>query len=46
MRAVDIPTLSGDSARLRSLGWAPRYPLNETLEDLLRDAEMRTPADG
>jgi GDP-4-dehydro-6-deoxy-D-mannose reductase len=46
VRAVDIPTLSGDSSRLRSLGWAPRVPLDETLEDLLRDAEARTPANG
>ena len=46
VRAVDIPTLSGDSSRLRSLGWSPRFALNQTLEDLLRDAETRAPAHG
>ena len=46
VRAVDIPTLSGDSSRLRSLGWSPRFALNQTLDDLLRDAETRAPAHG
>jgi GDP-4-dehydro-6-deoxy-D-mannose reductase len=46
VRAVDIPTLSGNASRLRSLGWEPRVPLHETLEDLLRDAEARNPVDG
>lgn len=45
-RAVDIPTLSGDPSRLRALGWSPRLELSQTLEDLLRDAEARTRADG
>jgi GDP-4-dehydro-6-deoxy-D-mannose reductase len=46
LRAVDIPTLSGDSSRLRGLGWSPRFTLKETLDDLLGDAEARMPADG
>ena len=46
VRAVDIPTLSGDSSRLRSLGWSAHFVLKETLHDLLRDAESRASADG
>jgi GDP-4-dehydro-6-deoxy-D-mannose reductase len=46
VRAVDIPALGGDSSRLRSLGWEPRVPLQQTLEDLLGDAEARNPAGG
>jgi GDP-4-dehydro-6-deoxy-D-mannose reductase len=45
-RPVDIPTLMGDSSRLRGLGWTPRVPLATTLADLLSDAETRAPADG
>ncbi len=37
IRAVDIPTLRGDATRLRRLGWLPRIPLDQTLQDLLSD---------
>lgn len=34
--ADDSAALSGDSSRLRALGWRPAHPLEETLELLLR----------
>jgi GDP-4-dehydro-6-deoxy-D-mannose reductase len=34
-RAVDRPIVVGDAAKLRSLGWAPRVPLRQTLQDTL-----------
>ena len=39
IRTVDIPYLFGDNSRLRSLGWERKYPLEETLRDLLRSLE-------
>jgi GDP-4-dehydro-6-deoxy-D-mannose reductase len=37
LRPLDIPTLVGDPAKLQSAtGWAPRYPLERTLGDLLQ----------
>jgi GDP-4-dehydro-6-deoxy-D-mannose reductase len=38
LRPADLPTLVGDAARLRALGWAPVYTLDTTLRDLV-DAE-------
>jgi GDP-4-dehydro-6-deoxy-D-mannose reductase len=35
-RLVDIPVLVGDPERVRSLGWEPRIPLRQTLQDLLQ----------
>ena len=35
VRPADTPTLSGDNRRLRALGWAPEFELEETLSDLL-----------
>ncbi len=34
LRPVDIPLLCGDSRRLRALGWAPRFGLDDALADL------------
>jgi len=39
VRAVDIPALVGDGSALRQLEWAPRIPLDETLEAMLSEAE-------
>jgi GDP-4-dehydro-6-deoxy-D-mannose reductase len=36
MRAADIPVLVGDSTKLRgATGWAPTFPLDQTLRDLI-----------
>ena len=35
MRPVELPRLVGDNTRLRALGWAPRIPLESTLDDVL-----------
>lgn len=35
VRPVDVPLLSGDSSRLRALGWTPEIPFRRTLSDLL-----------
>lgn len=45
VRPVDIPVLSGDGSRLRALGWAPRIALDDTLRDLLSEAERTTTAE-
>lgn len=47
VRAVDVPLLLGDNARLRALGWAPAIPLRQTLGDLLeREAgQLASPAE-
>ncbi|MEO5678617.1 MAG: GDP-mannose 4,6-dehydratase [Acidimicrobiales bacterium] len=37
VRAVDVPVVVGDVARLRALGWEPRVPLAETLSRVLDD---------
>jgi GDP-4-dehydro-6-deoxy-D-mannose reductase len=35
-RAADLPYLVGDASRLRQrTGWAPRYTLDQTLQDLV-----------
>jgi GDP-4-dehydro-6-deoxy-D-mannose reductase len=39
VRPVDIPRLVGDPGRLRALGWSPERSLDETLRDLLAQAE-------
>lgn len=41
VRPADIPSMVGDAARLRALGWAPRFSLDETLSDLLQEAEAK-----
>jgi GDP-4-dehydro-6-deoxy-D-mannose reductase len=41
LRAVDIPLLVGDPGRIRGLGWVARFELDQTLRDLLREAEER-----
>ncbi|HET7273556.1 MAG TPA: GDP-mannose 4,6-dehydratase [Longimicrobiaceae bacterium] len=44
-RDVDVPLLVGDPSRLRTLGWLPQIPLDETLRDLLRSIGI-TPVEG
>jgi len=39
LRPVDTPLLLGDASRLRALGWRPEISLEQTLRDLLSDAE-------
>ena len=41
VRPVDIPVLRGDSTRLRGLQWEPIIPLEQSLRDLIREAETR-----
>lgn|GEM_PF-3480 len=42
IRKTDIPYLTGTNAKLRrETGWAPRYPLDGTLTDLLEDWRAR-----
>jgi GDP-4-dehydro-6-deoxy-D-mannose reductase len=42
VRPVDIPVLSGDASRLRTLtGWAPAVPLRQSVEDVLDDWRHR-----
>jgi GDP-4-dehydro-6-deoxy-D-mannose reductase len=35
-RTLDTPRLVGSNARLRSLGWTPEIPLEQTLQDILQ----------
>lgn len=35
LRPIELPRLLGDHARLRGLGWAPRIPIETTLDDVL-----------
>lgn len=35
LRPIELPRLLGDHARLRGLGWAPRIPVETTLDDVL-----------
>jgi GDP-4-dehydro-6-deoxy-D-mannose reductase len=44
VRPVDVPLLSGDASALRSLGWAPRIPIQQTLADLLLHEQGAVPA--
>jgi GDP-4-dehydro-6-deoxy-D-mannose reductase len=42
VRPIDIPVLAGDASRLRArTGWAPRIPLEQSLEDVLDDWRRR-----
>lgn len=42
--AIDAPLIVGDASRLREeTGWAPRFSLKETLEDLLNDWRRQDP---
>jgi GDP-4-dehydro-6-deoxy-D-mannose reductase len=41
LRAVDIPLLVGDPERLRQLGWIELFQMDQTLRDLLGEAEER-----
>lgn len=36
-RAGEPPVIQGDNARLRKLGWQPRYPLEQGLQDTIRE---------
>ena len=46
LRAVDVPLLSGDPAKLRSAtGWEPSIPLAVTLRDVYADARERGAAE-
>lgn len=38
LRKADVPSLVGDSSKIRALGWTPRYALDETLAEVLADA--------
>jgi GDP-4-dehydro-6-deoxy-D-mannose reductase len=47
VRPFDIPILVGDPSRLRALGWSAQISLDESLRDLLQEADShkpRTPA--
>jgi GDP-4-dehydro-6-deoxy-D-mannose reductase len=35
LRPVDIPVLVGNNSRLRTLGWSPRFDLQQTVRDTL-----------
>jgi len=39
VRKVDIPYIVGDNTRLCALGWKRKYPIENTLGDLLRSVE-------
>ncbi|MEX2583380.1 MAG: GDP-mannose 4,6-dehydratase [Gemmatimonadota bacterium] len=41
LRPIDVPLLVGDCRALTRLGWKPSIGLDETLRDLLREAEGR-----
>jgi GDP-4-dehydro-6-deoxy-D-mannose reductase len=44
LRPIDVPAITGDSQRLRSLtGWQPERELRETLNDVWADALARHP---
>jgi GDP-4-dehydro-6-deoxy-D-mannose reductase len=46
LRPADIPSLVGDPARLKGLGWTPRRTVRDALAEVLAEAEgeQRTPA--
>lgn len=44
-RPVDIPVLYGDGARLRALEWEPEIAMEQTLRDLLAEAERTMTAE-
>lgn len=37
-RPADVPALTGDSAKLRALGWSPKYDLDAIIDDLINAA--------
>ena len=42
LRPIDVPAITGDSGRLRSLtGWQPGWELRQTLQDVWADAVAR-----
>ena len=44
LRPLDVPAITGDSERLRSLtGWQPEWELRQTLHDVWADAVARHP---
>jgi len=46
VRAVDAPRMVGDNAKLRAgTGWAPEYPLHQTLADVLEAARATVAAE-
>ena len=38
---ADEPLLLGDNEKIKSLGYVRQYSMEETLEDVFRDWEMR-----
>jgi hypothetical protein len=42
MRPVDLPLLTGDSRRLRELGWKPERTLDDALTDLWQSIQLGT----
>ena len=38
MRPVDVPRFYGDNAKLRALGWAPIYPIEQSIREIYRYA--------
>lgn len=42
LRPVELPSLVGDAAKLRALGWSPRHSLEQALDALLADAEQKS----
>ncbi len=38
LRPVDVPQLRGDNRKLRALGWAPQYDLDQALDEIWRTA--------
>ena len=45
LRPSDLPSLVGDSTRLRDLGWAPKRTLQDALEDVLQHEALQPSAD-
>jgi GDP-4-dehydro-6-deoxy-D-mannose reductase len=39
-RPVDIPSLVGNAAKVRTLGWSPRWTVRDALRDVLADAAL------
>lgn len=44
MRKADIPYLVGDGSALMALGWSPRFTLEETVRDVVRQWEPESQA--
>jgi GDP-4-dehydro-6-deoxy-D-mannose reductase len=41
VRPVDLPNLVGDPAKIRALGWQPRFTVEDALHDLLDEVDAR-----